>query len=121
MNKLPRITEIIKIEPFKVTVRWTTGEIRVIDFEPLLREWGVQAGSNEAALGDYETFKYVSVAEERTLQWVNVLVEHLAFFDGDLPITRSSPLSFDPDVLYEASRPIEDFKLVPLNEVRQAA
>ena len=31
MDKLPRITEIIKVEPFKVTVRWTTGEIRVID------------------------------------------------------------------------------------------
>jgi len=50
MNKLPRITEIIKVEPFNVTVRWTTGEIRVVDFDQLLREWDVQASNNEAAL-----------------------------------------------------------------------
>lgn len=31
MTEPPRITEIIKIEPFKVTVRWTMGELRVID------------------------------------------------------------------------------------------
>ena len=120
MNKLPRITEIIKIEPFKVTVRWTTGEIRVIDFELLLQAWSVQKGETEAMLFDYDAFKYVSVAEERTLQWVNVPVEHLAF-DDHLPVKRSSPLSFDPDVLYEASRPIEEFRLVPLEAVRQAA
>lgn len=117
MNKLPRITEIIKVEPFKVTVRWTTGEIRVVDFEQLLRQWNVQSDDMEAALTDYETFRYVSVGEDRTLRWVNVLVDHLAF-DNDTAVKKSSPLSFDPDVLYQTSKPIEEFRLVPLEEIR---
>lgn len=111
MNKLPRITEIIKVEPFKVTTRWTTGEIRVIDFEQLFRQWHIQTDEPEASLFDYETFKYVSVAEEKTLHWVNVMVPHLAF-DDNTPTQQNGPLAFDPDVLYEASRSIEEFRLV---------
>lgn len=121
MIKLPRITEIIKVEPFKVTVRWTTGEIRVVDFEQLLQQRNVKFDEPEAALLDYDTFKYVSVAEEKTLHWVNVRVEHLAF-DEDTPVQKSGPLAFDPDILYEASRGIEEFRLVPLNDgISQAA
>lgn len=115
MSKLPRITEIIKVEPFKVTVRWVTGEIRVIDFEQLFQRWDTQPDEQEAALFDYDTFKYVSVAEEKTLHWVNVSIPHLTF-NGNTPETKFGPLSFDPDILYEASRSIEEFRLVPLND-----
>ncbi len=121
MIRLPRITEIIKVEPFKVTVRWTTGEIRVIDFEQLFQQWDVQRDEPEAVLFNYDTFKYVSVAEEKTLHWVNVLVEHLTF-NGDTPAKRNGPLAFDPDVLYQSSRSLEEFRLVPLNDgLSQAA
>ncbi|GAB3641569.1 hypothetical protein [Spirosoma arcticum] len=114
MNKLPHITEIIKVEPFKITVRWTTGEIRVIDFEQLFQQWDVQPDEPEAAPFDYDTFKYASVADGKTLHWVNVTVEHLTFNDNAAE-KQSSPLSFDPDVLYEVSRPIEEFRLVPID------
>ncbi len=113
MNKLPRITEIIKIEPFKVTVRWTTGEIRVIDFEQLFQKWGIEEDDIAAPLQQYDTFKYASIAEEKTLQWVNVPVSHI-FFDDDVEVKKSSPLTFDPDVLYEESQAIEAFRLVPV-------
>ncbi len=33
MIRLPRISEIIKVEPFKVTCRWTTAEVLVVDLE----------------------------------------------------------------------------------------
>ena len=118
MNRLPRITEIIKVEPFKITVRWTTGEIRVVDFEQLFQKWDVQPNESEAALFDYDTFKYVSVAEEKTLHWVNVPVSHLTF-NGDSPEKSQSPLAFDPDMLYEASRGIEEFRLVLIDDTRQ--
>lgn len=114
MNKLPRITEIIKVEPFKVTVRWTTGEIRVIDFEQLFQQWDVQPDEPEAALFNYDTFKYVSVADGKTLHWVNVPLQHVTF-NGDTPEKQVGALSFDPDVLYEASRPIDEFRLVPVD------
>lgn len=121
MSKLPRITEIIKVEPFKVTVRWTTGEIRVIDFDQLLRQWNVKPDEPEAALFNYDMFKYVTVAEEKTLHWVNVPVEHLTF-DEDTPTKTKGPLAFDPDVLYESSRSLEEFRLVPLGDgISQAA
>lgn len=121
MSKLPRITEIIKVEPFKVTVRWTTGKIRVIDFEQLFQQWDIQPDEPEAVLFDYETFKYVSVTEEKTLHWVNVPIEHVGF-RGDTTEKQTSPLSYDPDVLYEASRAIDEFRLVPLNnDLKQVA
>lgn len=114
MTESPRITEIIKVEPFKVTIRWTTGQIRVIDFEQLFQQWDTQPDEPEAALFDYETFKNVSIAEEKTLHWITVPVQHVTFND-DTPEKPVSPLSFDPDVLYEASRPIDAFRLVPVD------
>lgn len=108
MKQLPRITEIIKVEPFKVTTRWTTGEIRVIDFNQLFQKWDVQTNDLAIPLRHYDTFKYVPVGEDKTLQWVNVPVLHI-YFDDDNEIERSSPLSFDPDVLYEESQPIDAF------------
>ncbi|WP_375444880.1 hypothetical protein [uncultured Fibrella sp.] len=116
MKGLPRITEIIKIEPFKITVRWTTSEIRVLDFNDLLTSWGVVRtdSSDLSRLFDYDTFKLVSVSESKTLQWALILVSHLAIDKNDNPIRVTSPLMLDPDVLYEASRSIEEYRLVPV-------
>ena len=120
MNKLPRITEIIKVEPFKVTVRWTTGEIRVIDFEQLFQKWNIHPADVVAPLQQYDTFKYVSVGEDKTLQWINVSINHL-FFEGDNERQGTSPLSFDPDTLYEESQTIDAFRLVPIYSDKNAA
>ncbi|MEZ0542155.1 hypothetical protein [Fibrella arboris] len=116
MKGLPRITEIIKIEPFKITVRWTTGEIRVLDFNDLLTSWGVSPAddSDLSRLFDYATFKLVSIAESKTLQWALILVSHLTIDENKHPTKVATPLMLDPDVLYEASRPIEEYRLVPI-------
>ncbi len=118
MKGLPRITEIIKIEPFKITVRWTTGEIRVLDFNDLLTSWGVSSAdeSDLARLFDYDNFKLVSIAESKTLQWNTLLISHLSFNENGDPINVHSSLMLDPDVLYEASRPIEEYRLVPVSD-----
>lgn len=112
MNRLPRITEILKVEPFKVTCRWTTGEIRVVDFEELLNRWQVEEAAPEFLLRDFGTFRYVSVGEGRTLQWVNVPVRHRAFDEEGHVSETESPLAFDPDVLYAESVSLEEFRLV---------
>lgn len=118
MKGLPRITEIIKVEPFKVTVRWTTGEVRVIDFNDLLTSWGVaqDKDSDLSGLYEYEVFRYVSIAESKTLQWPTILLSHLTFDEIGTAAKTTSPLLLDPDVLYEASRPIEEYRLVPISE-----
>ena len=116
MKGLPRITGIIKVEPFKVTVRWTTGEIRVLDFADLLVIWHSETypASTISKLLEYETFRYVSISESRTLYWPTVLLAHLAYDESGKAITKNSPLTLDPDVLYQASRPIEAYRLVPM-------
>lgn len=116
MNQLPRITEIIKVEPFKITCRWSTGEVRVIDFEPIFEEWNLVESSTEKPLLDYDSFRYVSVSEQKTLQWVNVPKEHTFLDESDTISRRKSPLSYDPDGLYSRSQPLELYRLVPISK-----
>jgi hypothetical protein len=110
MNNIPFITQIIKVEPFKITSLWNTGEVRVNDFEKEFTE----SGKHEAfyQLADYDIFKYVSIGDVGTLQWVN------------LPITvsfakekMSLPFDLDPIILYEKSQPISQYRLVFTKEL----
>ena len=57
MSNIPFITQIIKVEPFKITSLWNTGEVRVNDFEDEFNE----PNKHEAfyQLADYDIFKYV--------------------------------------------------------------
>ena len=121
MNQLPRITEIIKIEPFKITCRWSTGEVRVIDFELLFQEWKLEESMNERALLNYDVFKYASVSEQKTLQWVNVLISHKHWDELGNASNQNSPLTYDADGLYSRSQPLESYRLVPISNTKQAA
>jgi hypothetical protein len=98
---LPRITEVLKIEPYKLMLRWNTGEIRVIDFELV---WKGKARSQDPILllKDYETFKVVIVNDQKTLSFP------LAQIDGQA-------LSLCPDVLYEQSKPVSQYNLVAVS------
>ncbi|GAB2584262.1 hypothetical protein [Spirosoma areae] len=121
MKPLPRITEIIKVEPFKITCRWSTGEVRVIDFEPIFHEWKLAESLTESLLLDYDNFKYVSVSEQKTLHWVNVSTRHTHWDESGATSQRSSPLTYDPDGLYSRSKPLEFYRLVPISDAKQAA
>jgi hypothetical protein len=121
MNQLPRIVEIIKIEPFKITCRWSTGEARVVDFEPLFDEWKLSESSLEKQLLEYDTFRCVSISEQKTLQWVNILITHKYWDESGVASEQSSPLSYDADNLYARSQPLELYRLVPITPAQQAA
>ena len=70
INNIPHITQILKIEPYKITSLLDTGEVRVNDFE---EDFNVPNYLDIFyLLSDYEVFKYASVSEEGTLQWVNL-------------------------------------------------
>jgi hypothetical protein len=109
MNNIPYITQILKIEPFKITCLWNTGEVRVNDFE----EEFVIPDRLEVfyKLKDYDIFKYASVSEEGTLQWVNLQVS-MKILGKDL----ISPFDLDPVTLYENSHSIKEYKLVMTEE-----
>lgn len=120
MKPLPKIARILEIEPFKITLLWNTSEIRLLDFTPLFEQWELEGDAQMAALRDWETFKQVTVSENRTLCWPNVPVSFT--FKGE---TRTSPLELDALELYRHSTLVK--KTEPVNvgamlrEAREAA
>lgn len=79
------IKELIAVEPFKLSLRFNTGEIRQIDLAGKLNEWGINPQSKFAELKDYEVFKRVKLDQEsETVVWEN-------------------GLDLCPDVLYQLS------------------
>ena len=95
MKPLPKISHIIEVEPFKITVLWNTSEIRELDFAPLFGQWEAEGDTKMAALRDWEAFRQVTLSENRTLCWPNILVSFT--FKGT---TRSNPLELDALELY---------------------
>jgi hypothetical protein len=79
------VKEIIDIEPFKLTLRFNTGEIRQVNLAEKLNEWAINPQSKFAELKNYEVFKKVKLNSDfETLVWEN-------------------GIDLCPDVLYELS------------------
>lgn len=108
MKPLPKIARIIEVERFKITLLWSTSEIRVLNFAPLFEQWEADGDSNMAGLQDWETFKQVAISENRTLCWPNVPVSYT--FKGEI---RASPLEVDVQELYRQSKLVK--KMEPVN------
>jgi hypothetical protein len=109
INNIPHITQILKIEPFKITCLWNTGEVRVNDFE---EDFSTKNYLDIFyKLKNYELFKYASVSEEGTLQWVNLMMQ--TKISGKY---IESPFDLDPITLYEKSHSIKEYKLVMVEE-----
>ncbi|MEN8119496.1 MAG: hypothetical protein ABFS35_04090 [Bacteroidota bacterium] len=107
MKDLPRITEIIKREPYKVTCRWTTGEIMVVDFNHEFERWQKTNNTTLLLLKDFKKFENVTI-KDGTLQWYSIMVSYKGL-DGAI---KKQPLDLDPDKLYKLSKPITHYKLV---------
>lgn len=110
-ERIPRITQIFKVEPFKITCLWDTGEMRVKDFEADLIQWQATNYELLLPLSDYDKFRHVSLGETGTLQWENIPVTFT--FDGQ---ARTEPLDLDPIVLYQTSKPLSAYRLVPVEQ-----
>jgi hypothetical protein len=52
MQPLPKISRIIKVQPFKLTLLWNTSEIRISDFAPLFEVWEKEGDNKMATLKD---------------------------------------------------------------------
>ena len=84
------IEEILNVEPYKLTVRFNTEEVRQIDLSEKLNEWGSNPKSKFAELKDPTIFKKVLLDKE---------------FDT---ITWENGIDLCPDVLYKMSQKIKD-------------
>lgn len=83
------IIEILRVDPYKLTVRFKTAEIRQIDLSARLNEWGSNPNSKFAELRDPQAFKNVKLHPEfDTLVWEN-------------------GIDLCPDVLYSLSKEVQ--------------
>ena len=100
---LPRIISIEKVTPFTVSTRWTTGELREIDFNEILKKYESKPDSSIGQLLKKEIFEQVKLdPESQTLYWEGLI--HMRLNDGSLV---PAPLDFCPDVLFEHSQVVE--------------
>lgn len=66
------ITELISAEPYKLTLKFNTGEIRQVDLEAKLNEWASNPKSIFAELKDPEYFKKVKLDPDfNSVVWEN--------------------------------------------------
>ena len=119
-SPLPKLIRIIEVQPFKITLLWSTSEIRTLDFAPLFKRWATEDDTRMAALQHWGTFQQVALSENRTLHWPNVPVSF--HFKGE---TRSAPLKLDALELYRQSVLVRKTGTVQvgaiLREAREAA
>jgi DNA-binding XRE family transcriptional regulator len=116
MKRLPRIIKIISVRNFIVRSLWNNGEVRDIDFKPIMETWEQDKEEMYEPLYDPKKFKTVSVSPEHTLCWPNVTLK--VTFKG---VTKVAPLDLDPDVLYEQSKLIKRFERPKIGHILRQA
>lgn len=118
MIQLVRISKIINIEPFKITILWNNGDIRVNDFSKFFESWNESDNAHLLKLTDWKTFKKVSVSAEppRTLQWTNLL--QTITWKGE---SKSFPTDLDPDVLFNESQLLRKLDNIPVGNMLKLA
>lgn len=116
MKPLKKISRIIAIEPFKITLLWNTSEIRILDFTGLFKQWEAEGDHQMASLRDWDIFKQVALSENRTLCWPNVLVSFT--YKGE---ARTNPLELDALELYSQSTLIKKNKSVNIGAMLRKA
>ena len=109
---LPRITKILRIEPFKILILWNNAEIREIDFVPLFQMWKTDSNEKLLKLHDFTIFNKVSLSSSRTLQWENLPIQFS--FKGK---TFTQPLELDPDVLYKNSVLVRKVERISIGQI----
>ena len=116
MKSLPRITKILKIEPFKIQLLWNNSEVREIDFTILFLKWQQDGNTDLLHLKDFDAFKQVRLSEHKTLEWINLSVD--VSFKGQI---QAYPLELDPDVLFENSTLIRQVERISIGSLLRKA
>ncbi len=100
--KLPRILKIEKIDGLNIYVIFNNGDIRLLDFDKILKDWKIKKSDIEYKLFDRVEFKKVKLRNQ-TLSWDNLSTK-LKNDNGNL---ISYPYEIGPDVLYKLSQTSE--------------
>lgn len=104
-KRLPKILKINRIKGLTISVLFSDGHNRILDFEQIFKDWKVNKKSQEYKLLNPDEFRKVKL-EDFTLLWPNVTTE-IEGFGGEKIIM---PYQIGADTLYELSQ---------LDEVRE--
>lgn len=111
MKKLPKISRILNVEPFSITLLWSTSEVRSIDFSPLFKQWTAEGDALMLPLQSWDNFKLVAISENKTLYWPNIQTEFI--YKGE---ARKSALELDALELYRNSVLIKKMEQVNIGK-----
>lgn len=105
----PRIIEILKVEPFKVTCLWNNGDIRLNVFTDKIELF--KQSKRLKSLLNFDEFSQVIVNQGNTLSWENIRYVNTK---GCL-----TPISFDPDTLFAESVLVETPPIIEIDSRRE--
>jgi Protein of unknown function (DUF2442) len=98
------VEQIVDVQPYWLTLKFSGGQVRLVNLEPLLKAKATSPQSAYRQLLDPAVFCQVRLDREaRTIYW-----EGLAQCVGSDGSEQPAPLDFCPDVLYEMSQPVPD-------------
>ncbi len=101
--KTPRIIKIERIDGFKIYCMFNNGESKLIDFNPILKEWDLKPNDVEYPLLEKKEFQKVKL-RNYTLSWDNLTVLLLTEEGKE----EKSPYEIDPYFLYQKSQAVEN-------------
>lgn len=102
-KRLPKILKINRIKGSTISVLFSNGHNRTLDFNEILNSWKVSKKDIEYKLYDPRELKKV-ILDNYTLSWPNLSTE-MDGFDGKKLVL---PYQVGADVLYELSEPDEE-------------
>ncbi|MEW6469428.1 MAG: helix-turn-helix domain-containing protein [Bacteroidota bacterium] len=108
-KKLPKILRINRIKGFVVSVLFSDGHNRLLDFEKIFKGWKVAKKDAEYKLFDLNEFRKVKL-ENFTLTWNNIKTEMQGLDGKKLEL----PYQIGADILYELSEPDVSREHLPL-------
>ncbi|MDZ7898897.1 MAG: DUF2442 domain-containing protein [Arcicella sp.] len=107
--RAPRIIKILKIEPFKVILLWSNGEVRMNDFTDKLPIF--HQSERLKPLVDFNNFSQVSINEGDTLYWKDI--------ESKTSQGKLIPIAFDPDMLFENSVVVESPPIIEIDSRKE--
>jgi len=111
VKKLPRILRIKKIKGLVVYAVFNNGETRLIDFEKVFDQIGINKKSPATKLRNPADFKKFNI-ENNTLSWKNVQ-QDVPWGNG----IRKMPFEIGADILYQFSQPTIEGNMLPIGQL----
>jgi len=106
------VEKLLVVRPYRLTLQFNSGEIRMVDLEATLRAKATSPQSAYGQLLDPATFSRARLdPESRTVCWDGLAREITA--DGT---EQPAPLDLCPDFLYEISTPLAQDVVPPVAE-----